>query len=262
MKRYIKIYLQIIKINIVKLFIYRANFFTSLLSSVGWGVVGIFTMYLLTLRIGSAYGWSREDLIILAAIYPAFSGIFYMLFARNIGNLPEIIHSGELDSVLVKPIDSQFFVSTLSIDFIQIFRVILSASFIIIYGHFVPIHITIFSLTLSILLCIAGISLLYSIWFLVMTIALWFSTLSNLKDLLYTLVATMRFPADMFYKKQGTLFLILIPFSLALTVPVKVMLERSTLLDLVILLLISSIFFISSRFFWKFALRFYTSASG
>ena len=262
MKRYIKIYLQIIKINIVKLFIYRANFFTSLLSSVGWGVVGIFIMYLLTLRIESAYGWSREDLIILAAIYPAFSGIFYMLFAKNIGNLPEIIHSGELDSVLVKPIDSQFFVSTLSIDFIQIFRVILSASFIIIYGHFVTIHITIFSLALSILICIAGISLLYSIWFLVMTIALWFSTLSNLKDLLYTLVATMRFPADMFYKKQGILFLILIPFSLALTVPVKVMLERSTLLDLVILLLISSIFFISSRFFWKFALRFYTSASG
>jgi len=149
MKRYIKIYLQIIKINIVKLFIYRANFFTSLLSSVGWGVVGIFTMYLLTLRIGSAYGWSREDLIILAAIYPAFSGIFYMLFARNIGNLPEIIHSGELDSVLVKPIDSQFFVSTLSIDFIQIFRVILSASFIIIYGHFVPIHITISRSNLS-----------------------------------------------------------------------------------------------------------------
>lgn len=261
MKRYLKIYLSFIKINFSLLFAYRSSFFWTVLYTVFWGVIGIFNMYVLTSRITSAYGWSRNELILLAGIYPIFAGIFYLLCASNIGRIPDIVHRADLDLILTKPIDSQFLLSFRFIDFMQLARIVVCIGFLIIFTHTIHFPITFLSIATSVLLMIVGMSIVYSVWFGIITISVWFTNLSNLKDLLYIFMGSLRYPSNMFFNKTNIFFAVFIFFSLSLTIPMRILLQKATLWEVLLLFLLAATFVFLSRKFWKLALKSYTSAS-
>ena len=76
MKRYLKIYLSLLRINLIALFSYRANFINSTISSFIWGLFSVISILLLTSRTNSFFGWTRSEIIILAAVYSFLIGIF------------------------------------------------------------------------------------------------------------------------------------------------------------------------------------------
>ena len=106
-----------------------------------------------------------------------------------------------------------------------------------------------------------GIAILYSIWFIVCTLIIWFPRLSNLVDLLYNLNGLARFPPEMIYGLKNFFLLFLIPFTLTIALPTKVLFNRVLNGEIILLTAISFVLFWLSRKFWKFALRYYTSAS-
>ncbi|HYK08626.1 MAG TPA: ABC-2 family transporter protein [Candidatus Eisenbacteria bacterium] len=261
MKRYLRIYLSFIKINFTLLFTYRASFFLTILYTVFWGIIGIFNMYVLTLRISGAYGWSRNELILLAGIYPIFAGTFYLLCASNIGRIPDIVHRGDLDLILTKPIDSQFILSFRFIDFMQVVRICVCLGFVIFFVHAVSFPFTVMSVIVSMLLMIIGMCIIYSVWFGVVTLSVWFTNLSNLRDLLYIFMGSLRYPSNMFLNKTNFFFAFFIFFSLSITIPIRVLLQKANWWEIGVLFVVASGSILLSRIFWKFALRFYTSAS-
>lgn len=259
--KYLRFYLAVLKINYAKLLTYRLHFFVHTLDSISWGFLGVVNMFIITSKISSAYGWPKNELILLASLYPIFTAIFYTLFSNNIGVIPEIVNRGELDSFIIKPIDSQFHVSIIRMDMVQIIRMIVAFFFILFIINTFHIHITIPSLTLSLFLMVLGIMLMYSLWFGVITISIWFTTLSNLKDLLYFTNGISRYPSEMFYKKGNIFISGLAIFTLALSIPLKTLYGKFNFLEICILTSLSLGFFFFSRWFWKFALRYYVSAS-
>src|SRR5579885_894485 len=112
MKRFFKIYLQIIKINFSLLFTYRSNFYNSFFITVGWGSVSVITIFLITSRVTHIYGWSREELYMLTGLFAIIVGIFHTLFSASMERFGRTISLGELDSYLLVPIDTQLYLST------------------------------------------------------------------------------------------------------------------------------------------------------
>lgn len=262
MKHYFSIYKTLLKLNFATLAAYRVNFINSLIGGVIWGIFTISSILLLTGNSRSIYGWSRTELLLFTGSHSIIIGVFHTIFSRNFQRFSEIIHLGQLDSILLKPVDSQFLLSLWIVNYVNITRSIMG----FIFTLYIALHAH-YTITLSgifnycILLCI-GLLLLYSIWFIILTFIIWATSLSNLVDLLYTTSGMARFPTDMYKGIVPYVFLFILPITLVVTTPTKMLLHRALAGDFFLLLFFTILLFTVSRFFWKFALRFYTSASG
>src|SRR5207244_1369051 len=60
-------------------------------------------------RIGD---WTKWEVVLLVGTHQMIAQLFQAFFFVNVANIPELVRTGKLDSLLVLPIDSQFAVST------------------------------------------------------------------------------------------------------------------------------------------------------
>src|SRR3989338_5044991 len=174
MKHYIRVYVMLLKMNMSKLLMYRANFVNSLISSLVWCVFSFVFIILLTSKTTVIHGWTRGELILLMALYNIIiGGIFHTLFSSNFHRFSNIIHFGQLDSFLLKPLDSQFLLSSQSINYTSLARIIIGIIVSIYISAQINLHVNIVNILMFIFLSIAGLILLYSIWFVVLTTTIW-----------------------------------------------------------------------------------------
>lgn len=261
MKHYFKIYKALIKINFSLLLIYRANFFNSAIATVGWGIFQIVFMSLLTSKTKSAFGWKTQEMIILAVSYTIIIALFHFIFSRNFDYFSKIVNKGELDYYLLKPVDSQFLMSISHISWAQILRFFLGIGLMSYFLNKYNYHISLTNVFGFFALTIFSLTLLYSLWFIIATVLIWYPNLDNLIEVLYTINGFARYPSEMFRNISSLLIFFIIPYTLTIATPTKALLGRILSGDIIILLIVSSGLFLISRFFWRFALRSYTSAS-
>jgi ABC-2 type transport system permease protein len=262
MRHYFSVYKTLAKLNFAALAAYRMNFINSLISGVIWGFFTISTMLLLTSGSRSINGWNRTELLILTGSHSIIMGIFHTLFTRNFERFSQIIHHGQLDSLLLKPMDSQFLMSLWIVNYVNITRTIIGFLFTIYIAIGAKYAISIQIVISYLILMLIGLLLLYSVWFIISTLIIWATSLSNLTNLLYNISAINRFPTEMYRGLPEFVLLFMVPITLIITVPTKTILHRALFGDVFQLVVCALVLFSFSRFFWKFALRSYTSASG
>lgn len=261
MKRYLVIYSTILKINFSMLLAFRSNFYIHTISSLTWGAFQIITILLLTSRTGGIFDWSREELIILVVLFNVFIGIFHTIFSHNFENLPGIFHLGEFDTILSKPLSSQFLISTKNINYPSLIRTIVSFALLIYLLNLFKIEVSLNSLILSLLAGFLGLALLYSFWMIIMTLCVWNTKLSNLYDFLITLNGFSRFPETMFQSLKSVLIVLILPFVFVVNLPALIILNKPYTNEFAVTAILTLVFLTLSVFFWNFALRSYTSAS-
>lgn len=262
MKHYISVYKMLLKLNFSALVAYRTNFLNNIISTLVWGFFSIISIYFLTGGSRSIFGWSRNELLLLTGAHGVMIGIFHAFFSRNFNRFSRIIHYGQLDEILLKPMDSQFLISLWIFNYTNLVRSVIGFIFLLYVSNIAHYVITLITIiNFMILLCI-GLLLLYSIWFIVSTLIIWFTQLSNLVEALYTISGMARFPTDMYRGLANYIFVFILPITLVVTAPTKALLQRALMGDILELIVYAVGLLIFSRFFWKFALRYYTSASG
>jgi ABC-2 type transport system permease protein len=188
-------------------------------------------------------------------------GIYHTLFSRNFERLSSLIRLGMMDAILTKPADSQFLVSTAIINYSGIIRILLGAAFT---WYIISIAHIVVTLPIAGVFCLGiviGLLLLYSLWFIVATLIIWYPDLSNLIEFLYSTSGIGRYPREMYTHMNQFLFLFILPLTFMIIAPTKILLTKLTVFDALGLFMFAVVFFVGSRLFWKFALRFYTSAS-
>lgn len=261
MKRYLVVYKAILKINLSAFFTYRGNFLNSLLSSFMWGLFSIVSIILLTNRVQTLFGWSRDEIITLTAMFAIVLGIFHMFFSRNFEYFSRIIDLGQLDSFLLKPVDSQFFLSTRYVNFASIIRIVMGVGLMVylLQKRGTEPDLTSFLLFFAFTIC--GILLMYAIWYIVITITIWASRLSNIVEVLYSFASISKYPPEMFKEISFYLFLFLLPLVLIIATPVKFLFGRVEIENAILMVVLTAVLLFVSRKWWKFALKHYTSAS-
>lgn len=261
MKKYFAVLMLLWKLNLASLFAYRANFINSFLINFGWGVVSITQIVILTNRTNNVYGWSRYELYILAGIYSVVIGLFHMFFSSNFERFARIMHRGDMDGYLIKPIDPQFLLTCTLLRPLHFFRILLGIGFIIFVLRLLHITTSLIDITGFVLFVIGGVAILYSFWMLVITLTVWFTNLSNLSDMLYNVSNISRYPSALLLKTGNILLFILIPLTLISAVPGQVLIHKVSSIEMVgVVFFATTLFFIARKFF-LYALRSYASAS-
>lgn len=261
MKRYLRIYRSLLLLSLETLMAYRANFVNSLLSSLAWGIFSFVSILLITSRAPTIYGWRREEILLLTSGYSIVIGFFHTFFSRNFERMAEMINWAQLDSLLVKPVDSQFLISVWWVNYTSIIRIAVGVAFLAYFLHSLPISLTPGVVIAFIVLTFIGLLLLYSVWFIVTTLIMWFPRMSNIVELMYSVSGLSRYPGEMYRNVSPYLYFFLLPFFVVVATPVRFIIQKTSWIEIVELLGLATILFYISRKFWKFALRFYTSAS-
>lgn len=260
--RYFAIYKTLLRFNFAELIAYRGNFINGIVANSVWGFFSVVLIVVLTSRTPFIFGWSRGELFLLFGIYNIFTSVFQFFFTRGFERFAETVHLGSLDSVLLKPIDSQFLMSFTYINIPVILRVVIGVIFCkyaLSLMNYVP---SIQDLGLSIFLMTISITVLYSIWYIVATCLIWWSSLSNLVGLLYEMNGTTRYPQQMFRSASPFLFYAIFPLTLVSTTPTLALIGKVTLGNIFWLVIFATAFLAASRIFWRFSLKYYSSASG
>lgn len=261
MKKYFKIYYLLFKQNLSARFAYRTNLFSSLIANLGWGIFSLIAIIILTTRVPDVAGWTQNELLLLVSLNAIFTGIFHLFFSPNFFRWAETIDRARLDNMLLLPIDSQFSISLWHSEPMSAFRVLLGivcTGFLVFYMN---LQITFYSSLLCIFLIIIANIIFYSLWFLMMTLLIWFTRMSNLVYFLDSLIQFTRYPKEMYRGMNIIFFFVLFPLISLGSTPTKALLHKNNTNEMLLFLTAAFILFLFSRLFWKFALRSYNSAS-
>ena len=204
-------------------------------------------------------------MFVLVGTYSVLRGITDTFFYSNLSQLPDQMRLGTMDFVLLRPVNSQFFMSLRYVALDNVGQFV-GAICVLAYGVSRNHHVvTAESLAAYIFLLLCAVVMFYSIALLLMTLSFWLVRIENLFILLETGFSLARTPIDVYRAiGQAPQFLLtyVIPIAFLAAMPVKALFGHLT--DASTLIAGPSIalaFFVLSVLFWRYATRSYSSAS-
>ena len=260
MIRYWRIYREFFRSSFARELEYRANFFAKILQNGAWILFGLLVVLVLYRNTDSVAGWEQVDALLLVGTVFTSAAIFDLLF-RSLLELPGQVRLGQLDFILTKPVDSQFWVSTRKFNFDQVGTFVAGIATLI-YAvprlDSTPVFVDWFGF---IVLVGCSVAVFYSLCLSLMSLAIWFVRVDNLWVLSESVLHVARFPLDMYGLGIQRFMLYVVPIGFIATVPARQLIIGfdPPMLVLGIGWAVASLLF--ARWFWMFALKHYTSAS-
>ncbi|MBD2256000.1 ABC transporter permease [Pseudanabaena sp. FACHB-2040] len=238
---------------------YRLNFLVAALSSLGSLAGSIFSLFLFY-RTGYQFqGWSWYEALMVLGVFTWLQGVSATFLVPNLNKIVIQVQEGTLDFVLLKPISSQFWLSTRTVSPWGLPDLAFGLLIMLYSGTELGLSPT--SYLLGIPPLIFGAVVLYSLWFILGATSIWFVKIYNVTEVLRGLLEAGRYPIVAYPAIYRIFFTFIIPVAFLTTVPAQTMLDRSSGPWLLGAALLAGALFQFSRWFWSFALRFYTSAS-
>lgn len=261
MNRYLKVLGLFWETAIAAELEYRLNFVVATLSSIGnlaGSLFGLFLFY----QGGSGYsfaGWSWEEALIVLGVFTVLQGFAATALSPNLNRIVKHVQDGTLDFVLLKPISAQFWLSTRTLSPWGLSDVLFGALLIGYAGS--KLGLSAIAYLSGLIPLLLGFLILYSLWFMLGAMSIWFVKIYNVTEVLRGLLEAGRFPTVAYPAAYRFFFTFIIPVTFLTTIPAQAFLLRvEHYWILTAMVLAIALLFISNRF-WRFALRFYTSAS-
>lgn len=254
--------------NVLKLFLatalaaeleYRINFIIATFTSLGSLTGSLFSLFLFYQTGYTFEGWSWEEALVVLGVFTLLQGFSTTFLAPNLNQIVKQVQQGTLDFVLLKPISSQFWLSTRSVSPWGLPDLIFGLVLIGYAGGRLGIDGRAY--VLSAVPLLFGLLSLYSLWFMLGATSIWFVKIYNVTEVLRGLLEAGRYPMAAYPIAYRFFFTFIVPVAFLTTVPAETLLARvqpSWILGSGIL---AAALLWVSRSFWRFALRFYTSAS-
>jgi len=206
-------------------------------------------------------GWSWEAALVVLGVYTLLDGLATTLLRPNLNAIVTQVQNGSLDFVLLKPIDSQFWLSTRSFSPLGLPEIATGIGLILWAARRAGAPLQPGGFAMAALMLLAGAVILYSLWFMVAATSIWFVKIWNATEVLRSVLVAGRYPISAYPLRLRWLFTFVLPVAFLTTVPAEAILGRSSGGWQLLALLIAALSLLASRLLWRFALRFYTSAS-
>lgn len=240
---------------------YRLNFAIAALGATIALGGGLFTLSLFYGHGNDLGGWTWPQAVVVLGVYTLLAGLQATIMTPNRMRVTEYVRDGGLDFVLLKPIDSQFWLSTHKLSLWGLPNVLMGFA-LIAWGmlHHEP-TLSIVDLLRGLPLVLVGAVVLYSIGFFLCTLTIWFVKMWNITLAMQELVEAGRYPLPAYPLAYQAFFTFVLPVAFMTTVPAAAMTGRGDWRMALAGLGVAAAAFLAARAMWLFALRSYTSAS-
>ena len=263
MRRYLEIYSIMLRNSLIREMSFKANFLLWMLVEVLWFCGQIVFFSIIFGNVGRIQDWTKWEVVLLVGTHQIISQLFQAFFFVNVANIPELVRTGKLDSLLVLPIDSQFAVSTKQFGLDSVVNALVGAAVVVVSLYKLAVIPSATAIILYLAALGFGIAVHYSIMLSLAAVSFWIVRAQGLVYGYFNFLNIARYPDVIFPWLFRFIFGWIIPVVIVANIPARLLIKSlghpgQLMLQLVIA---SSIVFWLSRFFWRFALRHYSSAS-
>ena len=259
LKRYARVLGLFWQVAIAAELEYRINFVIAFVTSLGGLVGSLFGLFLFYRTDYTFDGWTWEEALVVLGLFTLLQGISATFLVPNLNKIVRYVQEGTLDFVLLKPVSSQFWLSTHTVSPWGTPDLIFGLIMIGYAGS--RIGLSPWAYLAMVPPLALGVISLYSLWFILGATSIWFVKIYNVTEVLRSLLEAGRFPVSGYPAAYRVFFTFVVPVAFLTTVPAQTMMGRSEPVWLLGSAVLAAVLFQSSRWFWQFALRFYTSAS-
>jgi ABC-2 type transport system permease protein len=228
MATYIRVFLTFARNSLVRDMTYRANFLIETIGSMGWMLMNL-AFYTLIFRyapsIGVGTGWKMYPFFAFLATGLLVNSVVQALFMTNAEELSELIRTGTLDFALLKPMDTQFLVSCVRIEWSALgnfFLGILLLGFALVKMQYLP-GAAEWALYPLYILC--GIAIYYSLMIALAALSVWLGRNLSMLDFWFYLTMFSRYPMEIYQGPWGAplrrFFTFMIPVLVVVNVPAR-----------------------------------------
>jgi len=256
--KYWHFFWQARKIHLMRTLEYRANFVFWTVTSIAWACFNFFFFGLLINVNNGFAGWSTFELYTVVAIYTMLDAFIWSVFHLNMQAYTSSIFSGDLNTLLLKPIDTQFLLMTQNNSYTNVARFLLGLTVLIYSLLQLGVVPSIWQILVFIFTFSTGLVFLYNIWFMLSTLAFWVDKLDNINDILPSMDRIWQVPRGVFTGSASMLFTFIFPLLLVTSLPSEVLLNKVTWPGPVYFFLVTCITALASRFFFQYSIQRYS----
>ncbi len=258
----IKTILILWKATIIQAMEYRVSFLFAIIANFADFSFGLLQYVVFFTAAKSIAGWNSDQILTLYAVFMFIFALHFILLYPNLIEMGEMVNRGTLDLLLTKPVNSQIVLSLKKISLEELGS--LAASFFLLgwmafKGVLVLNFYTLIQFGAAI---IVSMVLVYSLFILLMSLAVKLEKMENLSQLMWSLFSFCRYPVEIYPGWLKHLFYSLFPIAFISTVPASAILGNLSIeLSLLGVALAFAALIISTRF-WRYCINSYTSAGG
>lgn len=260
-RRHLRIWKRCLTQAIVRETHYRASFIATLAVGSIQLVLSLIPVLLLYSYTDEINGWSQGDVIALSGMFQTSLALLAMFVQTNMNRMSGYIRQGDLDLILVRPVSAQFYVTLRWIEPGEVFNALIGVIVIAIGLSRTGTVPSVWGMIQAVILTLCGLILLTCIWSATVYLAFWLTTVDPIPFLIRDVMDAGRFPVA-FYPTAIRLFLTFIfPVGFATTFPVEALIGRGGWGIVLLGIALSAVGLVLLNAWWRYAVRFYSSAS-
>ena len=260
MNKYFRLYLAFFRTGFIADMEYRANFIFRVLTDTIWYVAQITGFEVIFTHTNNIAGWDSQKTRVFLGLLFIVDAIYMITLSDNLDRLSDRVRKGDLDLLLLKPINSQFFISLQRVSTSLISNLIMATSYFCYCLYHLP-DLSLIRLLWLLLLIPCGIICLYSFRFIFAATSIIFTKADNMQFLWHQVYRLGMRPDQIYSRWIRLMILSVVPVAMVASVPARFIVGPPDLTLAAWTVAWSCFCLWCSHKFWNLSLRYYSSAS-
>ena len=263
--RYARMLAHLARYTLIRELSFRGNFLVKISVEVLWLFILVAFYRVVFAKTQAVAGWSENEYFFFVGCFFAMNGLIETFFLDNCNEFAELVRTGDLDFLLLRPIDEQFLITCRKIDWGTGPNVVMGAAVMVValvnmHWQFDALRVAAFAVTFA-----CGTSIAYSFMLMLTSVSVWMVRNQSLMEMWWLFTSLARYPKEIFNgtwaAPVGRFFTFFLPILLVVNVPAGAMVRVLDPWMIGFTLAATVALAWVSRWFFYLALRSYRSAS-
>jgi len=261
-RRYGRLWAYLARRSMMAQLAYRGDFAMGVARNAGYLALALVFYQVLFMRTGSIAGWSQPAVLLLFGVFRIVKGVLYFFVEENIAAIPGFVRDGQMDFVLLKPINARFLLTCAQVNLGSLFNAAIGAG-LVVYGlnalHAAP---GVGALAACAALIVCAVAIFYNMLFMLITVSFWVVNVDGLQYLFDEVLNMAGLPSAVYRGALGLVFSYVIPLGVAATVPAGLLTGHNAPILYAYAPVCAVVTTVLSQWLWRRAIEGYTSAGG
>ena len=260
-RRHARLWHACLSLAIVREAQFRGHFITTIVIGIASILLGIVPVLILFNFTGDVQGWTQADVIVVLGVQQSLWGLIGMIVSHNMWAMMESVRNGELDQMLIRPVNAQFYAATRWIRPDQVFNILTGLVIVVIglaNGRGIPGPMQWVQGT-AVFVC--GFVLVACLMMAVSYCAFWTQSMDPALLMVQDILQAGRYPVWFFPLAMRLMLTFIVPIAFATTFPAEALTRGISWWLVLGAVAFAALALAGIRALWNRAVRQYASAS-